>query len=128
MRTFRHAASFHLQSPAWPGLVATLGCLATLLASAPLAAQSTATTGTAKPVDQTGVHTAPARHAIGDATHLLLDLQTSGRLSSPAQPVLGDEAAAAYKRYIDSFSHPIPAYFQTMVGQRSGSGGANGGL
>ncbi|MHC1480762.1 DUF3613 domain-containing protein [Frateuria aurantia] len=72
----------------------------------------------------------PPRHEIGDTTHLLLELQASGRLGVPAQPILGDEAAASYKRYIDSFSHPIPTYFETMVGQgqRAGSSGTGSGL
>lgn len=67
------------------------------------------------------------RHEIGETTHQLLELQASGRAGAPVQPMTGDEAAASYKRFIDSFSHPIPEYFQTMVGQRAGGSGSGSG-
>ena len=69
----------------------------------------------------------PRRHEIGETTRQLLELQASGRAGAPVQPTTGDEAAASYKRFIDSFSHPIPEYFQTMVGQRAGGSGSGSG-
>lgn len=60
---------------------------------------------------------------IGPATQRLLRMQSSNIHAAPPRPMLGDEASAAYKRYLDSFSHPIPEFFQTEVDTSSqGSG------
>lgn len=60
--------------------------------------------------------TPPARPAqVGQATRRLLQLQASGEAGAPALPMLGAPASAAYKRYLSSFSHPIPEYFDTAV-------------
>ncbi len=65
---------------------------------------------------------------IGDSTRSLLALQSSGKVAAPVHPMLGDEATAAYARYINSFSHPIPAQFGSSVGDIGGSGsGSSGG-
>lgn len=60
---------------------------------------------------------------IGPATHRLLRMQASNIHAAPPRPMLGDEASAAYKRYLDSFSHPIPEFFQTEVDTDSQGGG-----
>ena len=52
---------------------------------------------------------------IGQATRRLLQLQASGEAAAPLLPMLGAPASAAYKRHLDSFSHPIPEYFDTAV-------------
>ncbi|WP_329742408.1 DUF3613 domain-containing protein [Dyella sp. A6] len=59
--------------------------------------------------------------AIGYVTRRLLRMQVSGTHAGPALPMLGDEASAAYRRYMQSFSHPIPEFFETTV-----SKGGNG--
>jgi hypothetical protein len=60
---------------------------------------------------------------IGDATHRLLAMQADGNAAAPRLPMLGPAASAGYKRYIDSFSHPIPETFdQKVKSSSSGSG------
>ena len=54
---------------------------------------------------------------VGDATTTLLAIQRTGRLAAPAQPMLGVEADAAYRRYLKSFDHPIPAQLNSSVGE-----------
>ena len=58
---------------------------------------------------------------IGDATRGLLQLQASGRAAGPQLPMLGEAANAAYKRHLDSFSHPIPEFFDTAVPSSTGT-------
>lgn len=53
--------------------------------------------------------------AVGTSTRQLLQLQASGSHAGPHRPMLGDQAAAAYKRYLDSFAHPIPEFFRTTI-------------
>ena len=64
---------------------------------------------------------------IGDATLSMLELQRSGQLAAPAQPMLGAEASAAYARYLKSFDHPIPEHLDSSVGTVGGAigGGAS---
>ncbi|WP_057637930.1 DUF3613 domain-containing protein [Stenotrophomonas ginsengisoli] len=64
-------------------------------------------------------HRQPQR--IGDATRGLLQLQASGRAAAPMLPMLGEPANAAYKRHLDSFSHPIPEFFDTAVPATTGT-------
>jgi len=59
---------------------------------------------------------------VGDVTHYLLRMQASNQNAVASLPTLGDEASAAYKRYLQSFNHPIPDFFKTMVKTNSGSG------
>jgi Protein of unknown function (DUF3613) len=72
---------------------------------------------------------APPHHVtqVGDATLSILALQRSGQAASPAQPMLGAEAGAAYARYLKSFDHPIPEHMDSSVGAAGGatSGGAS---
>lgn len=58
---------------------------------------------------------------VGIVTHYLLQMQASNQNAVASLPTLGDEASAAYKRYLQSFNHPIPEYFKTMVKSDSGS-------
>lgn len=62
---------------------------------------------------------------IGATTRQLLRMQTSGSQAGQSLPMLGDEATAAYRRYLQSFNHPIPEFFQSAV-NKSGSGGSSG--
>lgn len=55
------------------------------------------------------------RLAGGGTTRGLLALQTSGRAAGPARPVLGPTAAAAWDRYVESFTHPVPEWFDRGV-------------
>lgn len=65
--------------------------------------------------------TAIPQDSLGRQTIGLLDLQVSGRAAGPAIPLSGDETAAAYKRYLDSFTHQIPEFFTEKVKSTSGS-------
>jgi hypothetical protein len=53
----------------------------------------------------------------------LLQAQVDGRIAGQSLPMLGATAGAAYKRYVDSFNHPIPDHFAATVKDSSGSGG-----
>jgi hypothetical protein len=64
---------------------------------------------------------------VGSTTRQLLRMQTSGSQAGQSLPMLGDEATAAYRRYMQSFNHPIPEFFQSTVSKNgSGGGGGNG--
>lgn len=65
-----------------------------------------------------------ARPESGDATRHLLQLQASGAQGGRSLPVLGDQAHASYARYLKSFEHDIPEFFENTVGQ-STPGGSN---
>lgn len=70
---------------------------------------------------------APAFRAaqVGDTTRHLLQLQADDSRPGARLPMLGDEASASYDRYLKSFTHPIPEFYEPSVGNNSG--GANGG-
>lgn len=57
---------------------------------------------------------------IGSTTRHLLQLQADNAIAGPPRPMLGAEASAAYQRYLDSFNHPIPEFFETNVETASG--------
>lgn len=57
----------------------------------------------------------PAPEQVGYATQVLLRMQVEGAQAAPALPMLGDEASAAYRRYLQSFTHPIPEFFPAHV-------------
>lgn len=68
----------------------------------------------------------PVRLHVGDATRSLLAMQREGEIASTTpRPMAGDIASLSYKRYLDSFKHPIPEKFGTTVKSSSGSGGAS---
>lgn len=62
------------------------------------------------------VHT---RRRVGDVTALLLAAQADDRRAGPERPMLAPTANAAWKRYLDSYTHPIPEWFQERVEVRS---------
>lgn len=51
---------------------------------------------------------------VGDTTHYLLQLQTGGSVAGKPLPMLGDEATASYHRYLKSFEHPIPDFYESI--------------
>ncbi|MDE2609209.1 MAG: DUF3613 domain-containing protein [Burkholderiales bacterium] len=64
----------------------------------------------------------PRRHAeLGATTRELLQAQADGRWAGPPLPMLGAQASASYRRYLDSFRHPIPEFFSSKVSGTSGS-------
>lgn len=58
---------------------------------------------------------AEAPEAFGDITRGLLAAQADGRRAGAALPVLGAASTAAWNRYVDSFTRPIPEWFTKRV-------------
>jgi len=54
---------------------------------------------------------------VGATARHLLEAQASGRVAAPAPPMYGATASLSWKRYVDSFSHPIPEFFESRVGK-----------
>jgi hypothetical protein len=63
---------------------------------------------------------------IGDATSAWLQLQRSGAEGSEPQPMLGAEATAAYRRYLESFNSKIPPFFASSLQSQQGGGPGGG--
>lgn len=55
------------------------------------------------------------RTPIGSATEKLLNTQASGAQAGPLLPTLGATANLSWKRYLDSFTHPIPDTFEKKI-------------
>ena len=49
----------------------------------------------------------------GDVTSEVVRMQAEGRQAGQALPMLGATASPSWKRYIDSYSHPIPEFYET---------------
>lgn len=56
---------------------------------------------------------------VGSTARHLLDAQANGRAAAPGQPVYGATASLSWKRYVDTFSHPIPEFLESRVGKKS---------
>ena len=56
---------------------------------------------------------------VGATARHLLESQASGRIAAPAQPMSGATASASWKRYVDTFSHPVPEFFESRVGKKT---------
>lgn len=109
--------------------LAPLSCLAQ--SNAPLTSDAPAPVPTAQMPDRPVVQqvqtpmpqpAAPAaaaapepQEAFGDVTRGLLAAQADGRRAGAALPVLGPVSTAAWNRYLESFSRPIPEWFQKRV-------------
>jgi hypothetical protein len=63
----------------------------------------------------------PVRSQIGDTTRDLFRLQASGQQAGQRLPILGDQATLSYARYMKSFEHEIPDFFETDVAKSKGS-------
>lgn len=96
------------------------------LVSAVLLAGSdmTAAQQAAAPSDQQSAQ-APVQQ-VGDATSAWLQLQRSAAEGSEPQPMLGAEATAAYRRYLESFNSKIPPFFASSLQSQQGSGPGGG--
>ena len=58
---------------------------------------------------------APSRTRVGDVTRSLLQAQVDGRVAGPQLPMLGATAEASWERYMNSFTHPLPEFFEAKV-------------
>lgn len=90
---------------------------ATTPSTAPSAASSPGVTQTAS-VEPASFHASET----GDTTRHLLQMQADNSRAGNQLPILGDEASASYDRYMKSFSHDIPDFYESSVGKDSGSG------
>ncbi|QGM01600.1 DUF3613 domain-containing protein [Stenotrophomonas maltophilia] len=63
----------------------------------------------------------PVRSQIGDTARGLFRLQASGQQAGQRLPILGDQATLSYARYIKSFEHEIPDFFEADVAKSKGS-------
>lgn len=64
---------------------------------------------------------------LGDETEALLALQAGNLAAGPGLPMLGATASRAYKRYLDSFTYPIPQFYPAIVQGDTGTGNNGGG-
>jgi len=62
---------------------------------------------------------AETRIRVGDVTHALLQAQADGRVAGPRLPMLGATADISWQRYLDSFKHPLPEFFENKVSKNS---------
>ncbi|KRG51935.1 DUF3613 domain-containing protein [Stenotrophomonas beteli] len=85
--------------------------LAAPAAPAPLVAPAPLAEAAESPVP------APRREALpdGETTRNLFRLQASGQRAGQPLPILGDQATLSYARYLKSFEHEIPDFFETDV-------------
>ncbi|KNE26149.1 DUF3613 domain-containing protein, partial [Achromobacter spanius] len=83
------------------------------------AATAATSTQVAQPASTSTQAAAPAEEAFGDVTRGLLAAQADGRRAGAMLPVLGPVSTAAWNRYLESFSHPIPEYLQKRVETKS---------
>jgi hypothetical protein len=110
--------------------VARIACAALLTATlsvASVAYAQTAVSTSASTAPTAAPAPAPrgARSEVGHATVAWLDLQRSNAQAAPPQPMLGEEAGLAYRRYMESFKSRIPDLYGSALVQ--GSGGQGGG-
>ncbi|SDV51154.1 DUF3613 domain-containing protein [Chitinasiproducens palmae] len=80
------------------------------------AQEATETTAqTSSPGSAARLAPADGPHAVGDTTRALLAAQADGTQAGAPLPMLGETASLSYRRYAQSFSHPIPAFFEQAV-------------
>lgn len=78
--------------------------------------------------DSSASASAPADQGFGSQTRLWLATQISGASSvTEERPMPGEVATLVYQRYLNSFTHRIPARFTSESFSASGSGAATTG-
>lgn len=80
---------------------------------------SVASTGAVVAAPSTGPG-GTARPRVGDGTTSLLELQVAGNAAAPALPMLGTAANLSWRRYMDSFTQPIPESFNRAIRKSDG--------
>lgn len=93
-----------------------------LTAPAVATTASAVSTQAAAPAAQSTV--APVPTGNGATVRHLFQLQASGTRAGARLPILGDQATASYARYLKSFEHEIPEFFETDVTPASGASGS----
>jgi hypothetical protein len=61
---------------------------------------------------------------IGDTVRQLFQMQASDQRPGRRLPMLGDEASASYRRYLKSFEHEIPDFYEAKVAGDSANASA----
>ncbi|HDS1148394.1 MULTISPECIES: DUF3613 domain-containing protein [Stenotrophomonas] len=90
--------------------------LPTVELAAPAASAEVAATQPAPPATGIAPPAAPhTRAQSGEVTRNLFRLQASGQRAGQRLPILGDQATLSYARYLKSFEHEIPDFFETDV-------------
>ncbi len=64
------------------------------------------------------------RSQVGDTTRALLQLQADNSRPGTVLPMLGEAASRSYQRYLNSFDHPIPEYFEAALPNPKQGGGS----
>ena len=94
---------------------------------APAATQPSAETPATAAQPVPNLDAAPADTEVGDVTRQLLVMQRQGTHAGKALPIPGQEASASYQRYLKSFEHPIPEFYEGAVSKNIGAGGNTSG-
>lgn len=64
--------------------------------------------------------TTEATTDVGNTTRQLFAMQSQHTGGGRALPIPGAEASASYQRYLKSFTHPIPEFYETSVSKNTG--------
>jgi hypothetical protein len=90
-------------------------------AAAPAIAGANDAAPLATPTQPSPAATSPNANAdVGDVTRQLLGMQRQGTYAGKALPIPGPQASASYRRYLKSFEHPIPEFYETAVSKNGG--------
>ncbi|WP_164273057.1 DUF3613 domain-containing protein [Stenotrophomonas sp. B1-1] len=120
-----HASAQSTQSPLTGQMLGERTTPAPTVQSAqPLATVDTTAAPPAPPPAYVPASTT-ARPQHGDSVRNLLRLQASGQQAGARLPILGDQATASYARYLKSFEHEIPDFFDPDVGRSSNRSGSS---
>lgn len=84
-------------------------------ADAPVVRQVEATPAPSPAASQAAREAEPAPIAVGDITRALLAAQADGRRAGSELGIPGPVASASWKRYVDSFTYPIPELFEARL-------------
>ena len=115
-----HASAQSTQSPLTGQMLGERMTPAPTVQSAqPLATVDTTAAPPAPPPPTNVPASTAARPQHGDSVRNLLRLQASGQQAGARLPILGDQATASYARYLKSFEHEIPDFFDPDVGRSS---------
>lgn len=115
-----HASAQSTQSPLTGQMLGERTTPAPTVQSAqPLATVDTTAAPPAPPPPTYVPASTAVRPQHGDSVRNLLRLQASGQQAGARLPILGDQATASYARYLKSFEHEIPDFFDPDVGRSS---------
>ncbi|MBK0055526.1 DUF3613 domain-containing protein [Stenotrophomonas sp. S39] len=104
---------------------ATAEPLPTVDLTAPAVASAASTASMQAAPVATSSTAALALSGNGATVRHLFQLQASGTQAGARLPMLGDQATASYARYLKSFEHEIPDFFETDVTRGSGTSGSS---